>query len=125
MLWKLYKRLLKLFAKHIPGYRTRLLKMASYEISKQVYIGEDLIIIDELDDKKRVKIGDRVTIAERVTLILNRQIRNFAAIIAKKSSKGHQAVEFFMSNMTLYERLSSVALLNKVNMGNIGLFGLR
>jgi UDP-3-O-[3-hydroxymyristoyl] glucosamine N-acyltransferase len=99
--------------------------MASYEIGKQVYIGEDLIIIDELDDKKRAKIGNRVTIAERVTLILNRQIRNFAAIIAKKSSKGHQAVEFFMSNMTLYERLSSVALLNKVNMGNIGLFGLR
>ena len=91
MLWKLYKRLLKLFAKHIPGYciRTRLFKMAGYEIGKQVYIGEDLIVIDELDDKKRVKIGDRVTIAERVTLILNRQIRNFAAIIAKKSSKGH------------------------------------
>jgi len=63
--------------------------MAGYEIGKQVYIGEDLIVIDELDDKKRVKIGNRVTIAERVTLILNRQIRNFAAIIAKKSSKGH------------------------------------
>lgn len=73
MFWGMYKRLLKLLAKHIPGYRirTRLFKMAGYEIGKQVYIGEDLIIIDELDDKKKVKIGDRVAIAERVTLIIS------------------------------------------------------
>jgi maltose O-acetyltransferase len=45
--------------------------MAGYEIGKQVYIGEDLIIIDELDDKKKVKIGDRVAIAARVTLIIS------------------------------------------------------
>lgn len=73
MLTKLYKRLLKLIAKNIPGYpiRSKLLKMAGYKIGEQVYIGEDLIIIDELDDIGMVKIGDRVAIAERVTLVIS------------------------------------------------------
>ena len=72
MLWKISKRLLKLLAKYMPGYcvRRQLFRMAGYEIGDQVYIGEDLIIIDELDDKGRVKIGDRVAIAERVTLVI-------------------------------------------------------
>jgi len=73
MLTKIYKRLLKLFAKNIPGYKIRckLLKIAGYKIGEQVYIGEDLIIIDELDDIGKVKIGDRVAIAERVTLVIS------------------------------------------------------
>jgi acetyltransferase-like isoleucine patch superfamily enzyme len=73
MLWRIYKRLLKLIAKQMPGYpiRCRLLRMAGYRIGQQVYIGEDLIIIDELDDKGRVIIGDRVAIAKRVTLVVS------------------------------------------------------
>lgn len=73
MLAKIYKRLLKLLAKNIPGYKIRckFLKMAGYLIGEQVYIGEDLIIIDELDDTGMVKIGDRVAIAERVTLVIS------------------------------------------------------
>jgi acetyltransferase-like isoleucine patch superfamily enzyme len=73
MLWRIYKRLLKLLAKQMPGYpvRCQLLRMAGYKIGGQVYIGEDLIIIDELDDKGRVIIGDRVSIAERVTLVVS------------------------------------------------------
>ena len=73
MLWKVYKRLLKIFAKRMPGYvvRAKLLRMAGYKVGDQVYIGEDLIIIDELDDKRRVTIGDRVAIAERVTLVIS------------------------------------------------------
>jgi maltose O-acetyltransferase len=72
MLWRVYKRLLKLFAKQIPGYRIRrqLLRMAGYRIGERVYIGEDLIIVDELDDKGMVRIGNRVAIAERVTLVI-------------------------------------------------------
>lgn len=67
------KRLLKLIAKNIPGYkiRCRLLKMAGYIIGENVYIGEDLIIIDELDDFGLLKIGDRVAIAERVTFVIS------------------------------------------------------
>jgi acetyltransferase-like isoleucine patch superfamily enzyme len=81
MFWKVYKRLLKLIAKQIPGYRIRcqLFRMAGYEIGKQVYIGEELIIIDELDDRRRVRIGNRVSIAERVTLIVTSNA-NFSKI---------------------------------------------
>lgn len=73
MLRRGYKRLLKLLAKHTPGYnvRCRLLRMAGYKIGGRVYIGEDLIIIDELDDRARVRIGDRVAIAPRVTLVIS------------------------------------------------------
>jgi acetyltransferase-like isoleucine patch superfamily enzyme len=73
MLWKVYKRILKLLAKHVPGcrIRRRLLRMAGYRIGEQVYIGEDLIIVDELDDRGRVRIGDRVAVAERVTLVVS------------------------------------------------------
>jgi len=53
--------------------------MAGYEIGQQVYIGEDLIIIDELDDKGRVRIGNRVAIAERVTLVISSNA-NFSKI---------------------------------------------
>jgi acetyltransferase-like isoleucine patch superfamily enzyme len=45
--------------------------MAGYRIGEKVYIGEDLIIIDELDDIGRVIIGNRVAIAERVTLVVS------------------------------------------------------
>jgi len=45
--------------------------MAGYRIGEQVYIGEDLIIVDELDDRGRVRIGNRVAIAERVTLVVS------------------------------------------------------
>lgn len=60
-------------AKHTPGYRVRcqLLRMAGYMIGDQVYIGEDLIIIDELDDWARVRIGNRASIAQRVTLVVS------------------------------------------------------
>jgi len=55
------------------GYKLRrqLLRMAGYVIGEDVYIGEDLIIIDELDDKARVRIGNRVAVAERVTLVVS------------------------------------------------------
>lgn len=81
MLWRIYKSLLKLFAKQIPGYRIRrqLLRMAGYRIGEQVYIGEDLIIVDELDDRGRVRIGNRVAIAERVTLVISSNA-NFSKI---------------------------------------------
>jgi maltose O-acetyltransferase len=71
-LWKIHKRLCKSLAKVIPGFQIRrvLLKAAGYTIGKDVYIGEDLIIIDELEDKGYLDIGDRVAIAERVTLTL-------------------------------------------------------
>jgi acetyltransferase-like isoleucine patch superfamily enzyme len=57
----------------MPGcrIRRRLLRMAGYRIGEQVYIGEDLIIVDELGDRGRVRIGNRVAVAERVTLVVS------------------------------------------------------
>jgi maltose O-acetyltransferase len=73
MLWKIRKRLMKFFAKYMLGNNLRILclKLAGYNLGKDVYIGEDLIIIDELEDKGRISIGDRVSFAERVTLVIS------------------------------------------------------
>jgi maltose O-acetyltransferase len=70
---RIFKRLLKLLAKNTPGYKIRrgLLRAAGYTIGKDVYIGEDLIIIDELEPRCPLSIGDRVSIAERVTLVIS------------------------------------------------------
>lgn len=57
----------------MPGYQIRrsLWRVAGYRIGKDVYIGEDLIIIDELDDRGLLQVGNRVSIAERVTLVIS------------------------------------------------------
>jgi len=80
-MWRIYKRFLKFLAKLLPGYkiRCRLLKAAGYKIGKDVYIGEDLIIIDELEERGNLYIGNRVAIAERVTLIISSR-PNFSRI---------------------------------------------
>ena len=75
---KIRKKLLKLIAKHIPGcgLRIRLFRMCGYIIGEDVYIGEDAIIIDDLDDKKHeltLNIGDRASISPRVTFVMHTQ----------------------------------------------------
>ena len=83
-MWKLYKRFFKYCGKYFPHYKLRIFcfKQAGYRIGKDVYIGEDLIICDELDDRGNVIIGDRVSIAERVTLVTssNPNLSRIAAV---------------------------------------------
>lgn len=69
----LFKRILKLLAKQLPAHKLRrsLLKAAGYKIGRDVYIGEDIIIIDELGDKGLLRVGNRVAIAERVTFVIS------------------------------------------------------
>ncbi len=71
IIWKIHKRICKSLAKIFPmnNVRCKLWKWAGYKIGKDVYIGEDLIVIDELEDKGLITIGDRVAFAERVTLV--------------------------------------------------------
>lgn len=75
LIWTIYKKTLKMLAKHAPIFRLRasFLKMAGYNIGRQVYIGEDLIVVDGLETKENnlLTIGNRVSIAPRVTLILS------------------------------------------------------
>jgi acetyltransferase-like isoleucine patch superfamily enzyme len=71
---KIKKKLLKALAKNIPGngLRLSLLRKCNYQIGKDVYIGEDLIVIDELGDPStKLIIEDRVAISPRVTLVIH------------------------------------------------------
>lgn len=73
---KVKKKLLKLVAKHLPGFglRISLLRMCGYVIGNSVYIGEDIIIIDDLGDTQfNLSIGDRASISPRVTFVLHTQ----------------------------------------------------
>jgi acetyltransferase-like isoleucine patch superfamily enzyme len=69
--FSLHKKILKLIAKDLPGWRIRvfLFKVAGYIIGKNTYIGEGLLIIDEPVDKGMIIIGNNVAIAPRVTLV--------------------------------------------------------
>ena len=71
-LYVLRKRLCKLGAKSVPGLRLRiwLLRAAGTQIGRDVYIGEELIIVEILEDREpHVIVGDRVSIAQRVTIV--------------------------------------------------------
>lgn len=67
------KKVLKLLAKHMPGYQIRVsaLRLSGYAVGSEVYIGEDIIIIDEPGDRGMVRIGERVAISPRVTLVVS------------------------------------------------------
>lgn len=67
------KKVLKLLAQHMPFYRFRaaLLRLCGYEVGSDVYIGHDLIIVDEPDDRGMISIGERVAISPRVTLVVS------------------------------------------------------
>jgi len=64
------KKILKPLARFIPHSKIRIffLRLCGYSIGRDVFIGEDLIISDDLHDKN-VIIGDRASIAPRVTLV--------------------------------------------------------
>ena len=68
------KKTLKFLAKSFPlnAVRVRALRSAGYRVGKSVYIGEGLYVTDELDtDACDLAIGDRVAIAQRVTIVLS------------------------------------------------------
>ena len=69
-LFDLKKKILKPFARIMPLSKLRvfLFRLCGYSIGKDVFIGEDLIISDNIHDKN-VFIGNRVSIGPRVTLV--------------------------------------------------------
>jgi len=95
---KIKNKLLKLIAKQIPGcgLRIRLFRMCGYEIGKDVYIGEDLIIIDDLGDSQfefNLCIGNRAAISPRVTLVMHTQPNNSRIVPYVNSHKGYITIE--------------------------------
>jgi acetyltransferase-like isoleucine patch superfamily enzyme len=69
--WRLRKKILKRWARNafFPSRRIGLLRLCGFSIGKDVYIADDLIIVEELADRGNLTIGDRVSIAPRVTLV--------------------------------------------------------
>jgi maltose O-acetyltransferase len=85
--WRLRKKVLKRWARNafFPGWRVQLLRLCGFHIGRDVYIADDLLIVEELAERGNLHIGDRVSIAPRVTLVTashpNRsRIRNFAPV---------------------------------------------
>jgi maltose O-acetyltransferase len=85
--WRLRKKILKRWARNafFPGWRVRLLRYCGYTIGSDVYIADDLLIVEELADRGNLTIGNRVSIAPRVTLVTsshpnNSRIRGFAPL---------------------------------------------
>jgi acetyltransferase-like isoleucine patch superfamily enzyme len=85
--WRLRKKILKRWARNafFPAWRVRLLRACGFTIGRDVYIADDLLIVEELADRANITIGDRVSIAPRVTLVTsshpNRsRIRGFAPV---------------------------------------------
>lgn len=95
-LTRIRKKLLKLTAKQLPGAgaRVKLLRMCGYEIGEQAYIGEDFIIVDDLDEPRaRLHIGDRASIAPRVTFVLHTQPNESRIAPHVRSRRGAIVVE--------------------------------
>ena len=79
----LRKKLFKAIAKMAVGYKLRiwLLRKCNYHIGEEVFIGEDLIIVDDLEENStNLVIEDRVAISPRVTLVLY-AVPNWSRII--------------------------------------------
>lgn len=85
--WRLRKKVLKRWARNafFPAWRVRLLRFSGFAIGRDVYIADDLLIVEELAERGNITIGDRVSIAPRVTLVTsshpnNSRIRGFAPL---------------------------------------------
>lgn len=65
------KRVLKSLASVVPGagLRSWLLRRAGYDVAADVFVGTGLLIVDELDEAGTVIIGERASLAPRVTLV--------------------------------------------------------
>jgi len=93
---KLKRKLLKLTAKQLPGagMRVGLLRRCGYIIGEQVYVGEDVIIIDDLGETPyNLRIGDRASISPRVTFVLHTQPNDSRIAPYVNSHKGDITVE--------------------------------
>ena len=70
--------------------------MCGYIIGDSVYIGEDIIIIDDLGDtqfKFNLSIGDRVAISPRVTFVMHTQPNESRIVPYVNSHKGSITIE--------------------------------
>lgn len=82
---RLKVKFFKKIAKTFPLNRARVfaLKQCGFSVGENVYIGEDLIVASIISEKScHLKIGDRVAIGPRVTLLLSSDA-NWSKIMEK------------------------------------------
>lgn len=73
------KRLFKTLAKHAPGnsLRVGLFRACGFRIGDGVYVGEDMIIAEILEDlSEKLVLGDRVAVGPRVTFVTSSDPNN-------------------------------------------------
>jgi acetyltransferase-like isoleucine patch superfamily enzyme len=75
------KRVLLLLVRFLPLYQLRaaMLRWCGCSVGEDVYVGQDLLIIDEPSDRGMVHIGERVAVSPRVTLVVSSR-PNFSRI---------------------------------------------
>lgn len=75
---KIYKKLCKMIAAYCGWHllRIALLRSCGFEIGKDVYIADGLIIVEELRDRGNVVIGDRASLAPRITIVTSSHPNN-------------------------------------------------
>lgn len=68
---RLRKKVLKRWARNafFPRWRVQLLRWCGFEIGRDVYIADGFMVVEELADRGNLAIGDRVSIAPRVTIV--------------------------------------------------------
>ena len=77
---RLKKKVLKRYVTRafFPGTRPAALRWCGWEIGDDVYIADGLLIVEELADRRNLRIGNRVSIAPRVTLVTSSHSNNSA-----------------------------------------------
>jgi galactoside O-acetyltransferase len=81
------KKILKRYVLHafFPATRPTALRWCGWDVGEEVYIADGLLIVEELADQHNLSIGNRVSIAPRVTFVTsshpnNSRIRSVAPV---------------------------------------------
>jgi len=92
---RLRKKVLKRWARNafFPGWRLTLLRWCGVRIGRDVYIADDFIIVEELGGTDQVSLGDRVSIAPRVTLVTSSHANNSRIRAVAPVARGPVTIE--------------------------------
>jgi maltose O-acetyltransferase len=92
---RLKKKVLKRWARNafFPGWRLTLLRWCGVRIGRDVYIADDFIIVEELSGTDLVSLGDRVSIAPRVTLVTSSHANNSRIRAVAPTTRGPVTIE--------------------------------
>jgi acetyltransferase-like isoleucine patch superfamily enzyme len=93
---RIRKKCLKLTAKYFPvcAIRIRALRGIGCSVGRDVYVGEELHVTDDLDNNTcALSIGDRVAIAQRVLIVLSSYANNSLYRDVFGSTYGRVAIE--------------------------------